>query len=284
MQEYYAEVFDRDRYCLGESPYYDPRYKRYSWVDIIQSRLWTMQDGKKECFQFDQPIGAAVPLRESDGFMLAAQDGLYLLKDGKTRLVKDLGSIYKSYWRSNDAKADADGRLWFGASVGDDLHGAEGNLYCFDGKSVRCMQSDTKISNGMAWSKDEKHYYFSDSLEYAVFRYDYCKEKGTISGRNVLFRVEKGVPDGMCIDGNDDLWVAIWGGNRIEKRDALTGELLALVYVPAEHVTSCCLMRENRRTELFITSSAEGLSGEFDGCLFKCCVDVPAVTPDYVLL
>lgn len=282
MLEYYAKAIDNDKYSLGESPCYDPRYQRWSWVDITQNRLWTMQDGKKECFRFDQPIGAAVPLRDSDGFMLAAKDGLYILKDGKTECIVDLSDIYKPYWRSNDAKADGKGRLWFGASVGDDLHEAEGNLYCFDGQSVRCMQAGTKISNGMAWSSDRKHFYFSDSLEHAVFCYDYCEENGSISGRRVLFEVENGLPDGMCIDGNDDLWVAIWGGRRIEKHDPVTGELLALVNVPAEHVSSCCLVRESKETTLFITSSGDGLLGEYDGCVFNCCIDAPAVDPDYV--
>ena len=240
-----------------------------------------MQAGEKECFQFDQPIGAAVPLKDSDGFMLAAKDGLYIRKNEITELVKDLSDIYKPYWRSNDAKADGKGRLWFGASVVDDVHEAEGNLYCFDGQNVRCMQAGTKISNGMAWSSDRKHFYFSDSLEHAIFCYDYSEEDGTISERRVLFEVENGIPDGMCIDGNDDLWVAIWGGSRIEKRDPLTGRLLAVVNVPAEHVTSCCLMRENDRTALFITSSGDGLTGQYDGCLFTCDIDAPVVDPDY---
>ena len=71
----------------------------------------------------------------------------------------------------------------------------------------------------------------------------------------------------MCIDQNDDLFVAVWGGYRLEKRSSKTGELLSVLEVPAENVTSCCFVEENK---LFITTSGEGLSGEGDGKVFVC--------------
>ncbi len=281
FKEYTAEVFDSSKHKLGESPYYDPRFRRYSWVDITEGRLWTLIDDRKMCFEFDQPIGAAIPLADSKGFLLAAKDGLYVLEDGKTRPYCDLKDVYKSYWRSNDAKADKKGRVWFGASTLDGYDN-EGNLYLLDNGMVKCMQADTKISNGMAWSKDQKKFFFSDSEEYAVFKYDYDLESGQITGRKVLFNVENGVPDGLCIDADDNLWVAIWDGSRIEKRSSVTGEKLAEVHVPALHTSSCCFVKENGGWSLFITSAGDGLGGEYDGCIFKCRVDAEGMEPDYV--
>ena len=91
--------------------------------------------------------------------------------------------------------------------------------------------------------------------------------------------MEDGVPDGMCIDENDNLWVAIWGGNRVEQHSTLNGEKLARIYVPAEHVSSCCFSGEHLDT-LTITTAGEGLSGKYDGCLFTCRVDSKGKKPD----
>lgn len=275
-----ATVFDTNKYLLGESPFYDPRYKRYSWVDIIANRFYRLsEDGERRCFDLGQPIGAAVPIKDRSGYLLAARDGLYLLRHGKTDIVCELGSVYKSYWRSNDAKADPKGRVFFGASVVDD-HEPEGALFSYDKGKIACLVPGTRISNGMAFDKAQKKFFFSDSEEYAVFVYDYNISDGSISNRKVLFNVEDGVPDGMCIDSEDNLYVAIWGGRRIEKRSSRTGEKLGEIAVPADHVTSCCFGGDDLMT-LFITSSGDGLDGEYDGCIFECRVDTKGVWPDY---
>ncbi len=289
MKTYTAKVFDKTKYALGEGPYYDPRFKRFSWVDITQNKLYTLSaDGEKTEFDLGQPVGAAIPLKYGEGFLLAAADGLYSYENGKARLAKDLRKAYKPYWRSNDAKADPEGRIFFGASVRDDVHEAEGALFSYDASLrvghvdslVTCIQPDTKISNGMAWNSDRTKFYFSDSLEHAVFVYNYDVETGNIGGRQVLFTVEDGVPDGMTIDAEDNLWLAVWDGSRVEKRDGKTGKLLARIDVAAKHTSSCCFGGEDMRT-LYITSSGDGLDGEFDGCIFTCELDVKGVAPDY---
>ncbi|MBR4580459.1 MAG: SMP-30/gluconolactonase/LRE family protein [Lachnospiraceae bacterium] len=271
MKKYQAQLFDKQKYVLSESPFYDARFKRYSWVDIINGELWTLQGGVKTHFTMGQPIGAAIPLPESDGFILAAKDGLYIYENDCERLLFPLDTVYKSYWRSNDAKTDPYGRIYFGATVVDDDHEPEGALFCYDQGKVFCLQENTKISNGMAWSSDRKSFFFSDSLEHGILKYDYNPENGIISNRRMLCSIENGVPDGMCIDKEDNLWVAVWGGNRIEKRNGETGELLAEIEVPAKQVSSCNFLDDGKT--LFITSAGVGLDGEFDGCLFLCEVE-----------
>ncbi|MCR4939293.1 MAG: SMP-30/gluconolactonase/LRE family protein [Treponemataceae bacterium] len=325
MKNYRAEVFSKEKYKLGESPFYDPRTKTLSWVDITEGKLYTLgPDGSRRIYNFGQAIGAAVPAKKPGSYLVAASDALYLLDAGvgacglassaalcdgasssgklpaspvvelsaSPRLIKSLSEYYEPYQRSNDAKADPSGRLWFGSSVDDGIHPASGNLFCLDtlaegGKTgsgselkVICRQPDTKISNGLAWSRDGKSFFFSDSLEYAVFSYDYDSSTGQISNRKVLFSVEGCVPDGMCIDADDNLWVAFWGGSRIEQRSTKDGSLLATIQVDAEHVTSCAFMGDKLDT-LFITSSGDGLKGELDGCLFTCQVQAQGLGCDY---
>ncbi|MCR4741404.1 MAG: SMP-30/gluconolactonase/LRE family protein [Treponema sp.] len=295
MKIYKAEVFSGQKYQLGESPFYDNRTSLLSWVDITQGKFFTLSKNGEKCFyDINQPIGAAVPSKNPGSYVIAASDGLYLLdtnsKNSSAILIQDLRPYFEPFQRSNDAKADSAGRLWFGSSVKDN-HEACGNLFCLDKiiekeKSsdssefkISCRQANTKIANGMAWSRDHKKFYFSDSLEHAVFSYDYDFTSGEISNRQILFNVENGVSDGMCIDDQDNLWVAIWGGHRIEKRNTKNGSLLAKVDVDAENVTSCCFMGDDLDT-LFITTSGNDLTGQYDGCLFNCKVDARGLPCD----
>ncbi|WP_027729098.1 SMP-30/gluconolactonase/LRE family protein [Treponema sp. C6A8] len=281
MKTYTAEVSSIEKYQLGESPFYDSRTKTISWVDIPKGTLFTQgPDGVRKSFTFDKPIGAAVPSEKAGAYLVAGSDAIYFIDGVSYTSIKKLSEYYEAFQRSNDAKADPSGRLWFGSSVNDDIHEASGNLFCLDKGKIICKQADTKISNGMAWSRDRKKFYFSDSLQYAVFSYDYDLSTGEISNRKVLFKVEGGVSDGMCIDSEDNLWVAIWGGRRIECRSTKDGSLLATVDVDAQNVTSCCFMGDNLDI-LFITTSGQGQTGENDGCLFTCKVDIKGCKCDY---
>ena len=280
---YKAEPLGTEKYRLGEGPCYDPSTGVLSWVDIMDGKLWQMgPGGKRSFFDLGQPIGAAVPASDPGSFVLCGMDGLYLYDGEKAELLHDLTGSFKPYQRCNDAKADPEGRLWFGSSVNDD-HPAEGNLYKLENGEISIMQADTKISNGLAWSLDGKTFFFSDTLKYAIFRYDYDEASGLSSGCRELFNTESSMPDGLCIDTEDDLWIAYWDGCRVEHRSGRTGELLDIIKVPAGHVTSCCFGGEDMKT-LYITSSGDGLEGKYDGCLFTCRPDVTGVRPDRVKL
>ncbi len=283
MKKYTAQPISAEKYRLGESPFYDPRYSRLSWVDILEGKIYSRYaDGRTEFFDMEQFVGAAVPLERSMGFAAAGTDGLYIVENGKKSLLCDLKGVYEPFLRSNDAKADPKGRLWFGSSCADDSHEAQGALYRYDG-IVCVMQDNTKISNGMAWNSAKDRFFFSDSLYYGVFAYIYDNESGEISGRSRLFDVENGVPDGMCIDSNDNLWVAVWDGHRIECRSSRTGEKLAEVEVAAKRPTSCAFGGDDMQT-LYITTSGDGLDGEYDGCLFACRVDAAGKAPDKAVI
>ena len=281
MRNYKALVWEDMRLRLGEGPFYDPRYQRYSWVDIIDRKLWIRErNGRPSFVDVGQKIGAAVPLRRSDGFVLALEDGLYVYEDGKISLLKDTGEQYGSFRRSNDAKADPVGRLWFGSSADDGIHEDSGDLFCYDKGEVTVKQEGTKISNGMAWSADRKTFYFSDSTYHQVFSYDFDIESGSISNRRVIVDMGSGIPDGLCIDSEDNLWIAVWGGRRVERRSGKTGELLGIVEVDALNVTSCAFDGDL----LIITTSGEGQSGRYDGSVFCVETDVNGPAPDYVVL
>ena len=105
MKIFEASALGSERYGLGEGPCYDPVTGMISWVDITANTLWTMhKNGVREPFVFDQPIGAAVPVKDRSGFILAAKHGLYLYEDGQIRLIKDLKETYLATMLSAEAE------------------------------------------------------------------------------------------------------------------------------------------------------------------------------------
>ena len=284
MEIMHASVFLKESFELGESPFYDPRVQRYSWVDIIRGQVWTMDgSGKRSCCECGQPVGAAVPVKDREGLLLFGKDGIYYLENNAMTKIRDLTDVFKPFLRSNDAKADPMGRVFFGSSLAEDGYEPQGDLYRYDETGIKLMEKHTKIANGMAWNKAKDRFYFADSEEHAVFVYDYDVKTGDICNKRVLFTVEDGVPDGLCIDCRDQLYTAVWGGSRIEKRSGLTGEKLAEIRVDARQVTSCCFGGE-KRTTLFITTAKTGQTGEYDGSLFCFETGEEGPEPDYAVL
>lgn len=281
MKTYNAQILIDNKYSLAESPFFHEETGLISFVDIPKGEFFLFNKETKEIsmFSLGQQMGSAVPMKEPGSYLLAGTDGLYVLKDDSVSKVLDTSDYYKENQRSNDAKCDFSGRLFFGSSLLSDGE-PSGNLFCYDHGNVSVLQPDTKISNGMAWSKDRTKFYFSDSPYQCVFQYDYDETTGKITNRRELCKIKNGVTDGMCIDSDDNLWVAIWGGRRIEQRDGKTGELLSVINVAAENVTSCCFYGDNM-DELFITTSGDGQSGPSDGYIFTCKVDATGTKTNY---
>lgn len=147
--------------------------------------------------------------------------------------------------RFNDGKADPTGRLWAGTmgpepEIGK-LEPEKGSLYTLIGKrQVKKHLSKVSIANGLAWNVKLKKMYYIDSPRRTVDQYDYDMEKGEISNRKVVFDLEKhdipGVPDGMTIDSQGNLWVAVFDGGRILHVNPNTSELISTLNFPAKQV------------------------------------------------
>lgn len=119
----------------------------------------------------------------------------------------------------------------------------------------------TTISNGMAWTSDRKTFYFSDTDTYQIDRYDFDFESGALSNRQTAFTVPRayGGADGMCIDADNMLWIAHWGGACVRRWNPGTGEVLQKIEVDAPHVTSCCFGGKDLDI-LYITTARSGLT------------------------
>ena len=252
---------------LGEGPYYDYRNGNISFVDIVGKKLFILDKNKKlKEVLFKEKIGAAIPIKDSNGFIVFGETKLFLYQNDEIKEYKDISSIVSKGMRCNDAKADREGRIWFSTMVDDGISKPHGGLYTIIDDKIMFMQ-ETKLGNGLAWSKDNTKFYFNDSIEHKVFIYDYDINKGLISNRKVLAEID-GIPDGMAIDDNDNLFIAIWGGNRIEVRDSISGKILDIINIPTKLVTSCTFSGENY-DELIITTASLSELDEYAGKVFK---------------
>ncbi|MGH3320522.1 MAG: SMP-30/gluconolactonase/LRE family protein [Streptosporangiaceae bacterium] len=267
---------------LGEGPAWDAPAERLVWVDITGGTVHELRpNGATRSWKVDQHVGAAAP-RASGGMLLAVHDGFATLEDGGLRMLAPVEAD-KLENRMNDGKCDPQGRMWAGTMPYDE-QGAGGALYRMDpDERVHTMLTGTQISNGLCWSPDQRTMYYIDTPTLGVDAFDFDAPTGAIANRRRVVTIEDGpgMPDGMTIDDEGCLWVALFGGGQV-RRYTPDGSLDAVVEAPASQTTSCAFGGPGR-DELYITSAARGKGDEepHAGALFRCRPGVtgPAATP-----
>jgi sugar lactone lactonase YvrE len=160
----------------------------------------------------------------------------------------------------NDAKCDGSGLLWGGTVASDETPHA-GALYRLDAdRSVTRVVDAVSCSNGLGWSLDRRLMYYIDSGEQAIDAFDFDDATGHVANRRRLVEIptHDGIPDGMAVDAEGYLWVAIWGGGAV-RRYTPEGRLDRVLEVPSTQVTSCVFGGDDLG-DLYITSAAGGLS------------------------
>lgn len=186
----------------------------------------------------------------------------------------------------NDGKCDSTGRLWAGTMPAD-INGIEtippnkGFLTSVAKGSVKKHAGNITLSNGMAWTADERTFYFVDTIAGEILAFDFDVTSGQISNRRVAIKFPAkdsedtlGVPDGLTIDSDGNLWVACVFVGKITCFDPRTGKVLRSVQLPVKATTSCCFGGQNM-DELFVTSGYrdrfnEELGGENPpGAIYK---------------
>lgn len=248
---------------LGEGPAWDDRHGVLVWVDIWAGRVhaYDPQTGHDEAVEVGQPVGAAVP-RAAGGYALAVRDGFALLEpDGVVRNVAKVEDHIPGN-RMNDGKCDRHGRFWAGTMAADQRPGA-GALYRLDPDlSLTRVVAGVSISNGLAWSLDDTTLYFIDTPTQGVDAFDYDPSTGELEHRRRVIDVppEAGAPDGMALDEEGLLWIALHGGGAI-RRYSPDGALDRVVELPAINTTSCAFAGPEL-DDLYITSAREGLSAD----------------------
>jgi sugar lactone lactonase YvrE len=243
---------------LGEGAIWHPKEKKLYWVDIEGKSLHCYDPATKkdQVFPVGSRIGTVVPVQRG-GALVALQNGIHHIdtKTGTLRFITNPLADTVNL-RFNDGKCDPSGRFWVGTLALDGRRkGAV--LYRIDKDgTVHQMLDSVSISNGIVWTADKKTMYYNDTPTGTVQAFDYDDKTGNISNRRAVVRIPKGMgaPDGMTIDTDGNLWVALWGAGLVGKFNPTTGELLQKVVVPAPNVSSCAFGGKNLET-LYITTA-----------------------------
>ena len=246
---------------LGEGPVWDVRANRLAWVDITANRLHLTDtdSGAMETIEVPLAVGAVAP-RAAGGFVAALQDGFWVVGDGPARRIAAVPEA-RTGLRFNDGKCDPSGRFWAGTMAYDQAPGA-GALYRLDlDGQARMVLDDVTISNGLAWSADGSTMYYIDTPTQRVDAFSYDAVTDEIGDRRPEIHIppEAGAPDGMAIDAEGGLWIALWGGSAVHRY--LDGRLERVIELPVSQPTSCCFGGKGL-DELYITSAWQGLSPE----------------------
>lgn len=274
-----AEVAYQTEARLGKGAIWHPDRGTLFWVDIEGRTLYEFMPEKKKCrsWRFDRKVTTVVP--ETDHTVVLALENSIVRFDLNTGGKKEITPLDTKggRLRSNNGKCSPNGWLWVG-TMSVDEKSPEATLYCIRPSGrIDAMIRGVTISSGIVWSRNKKYIYYNDMPTGKIRRYRYNQHSGDIikSGIAVDIPEGAGLPDGMTIDRNDNLWVAQWGGFGVYCYNAYTGELIAKVEVPAPNVTSCAFGGKNMDI-LYITTAREGLTPDelaaypLSGCVFSC--------------
>jgi sugar lactone lactonase YvrE len=259
------------RCVVGENPLYNPDDGRLYWEDIDTGRLFRFDHRTRshECFYQGETVGGFT-LQDDGALLLFEADRIALLaRDGQRRVVRE--GIDPDMARFNDVIADPEGRV-FAGTIG--KTSASGGLYRVDVDGrVTCLFKETGIANGMGFTGDARHFYWTCSTTRRIYRFDYERRTGELTNRTLFHEASDpgDSPDGLTLDAEDRVWSARWGGFAVV-RLASDGSVAERVTFPVERVSSAAFGGPDLDV-LYVTTAAVGADGGGDdGALFR--VDV----------
>jgi sugar lactone lactonase YvrE len=251
---------------LGEGPYWVPEDDCLLWVDIPQGKLHRTYFPSGETVTLELgAVSAAFPA-VGGGILTAGGSRLALHLPPErgvqwtSRLIAEVP--VREAIRFNDAGVDPAGRVWVGSMHIEETQ-ALGELYRLDSAgALTTVLKGVTVSNGLGWSPDGTRMYYADSPTKRVDVFTYDPATGEASGRRVFADLSAfdGVPDGLTVDADGCVWVAIWGGG-VLRRLAPDGTPDAVLQVPVSQPTSCAFGGPGM-TDLYVTTARVGLTEE----------------------
>ena len=262
-----AELILDSRAMVGEGPIWDHRRGKLLWVDIPANAVheFDPRSGADTVSDVGQPVGA-VGLCKNGGLVAAVRDGFAVLPPGGPA-VSDVIEVEKDRpgSRMNDGKCDCRGRFWAGTMAWEHTPGA-GSLYCLQRAEgcfrVSTVLRDITIANGLDWSPDHQRMYYIDSATQRIDVFDFNADRGTVENRRTFVEIlpAVGLPDGMTVDAEGGVWVALFGGGKVRRYTA-DGRVDLEVRLPVTLATSCAFGGPEL-DELYITTARHRLTRE----------------------
>ncbi|QPN61183.1 SMP-30/gluconolactonase/LRE family protein [Synechococcus sp. CBW1002] len=277
-----AECVLDARALLGEGPTWWAEANRLLWVDIEAGRvgLFDVETRDNRWLDLGTMVGCVVPTERGD-LLVACANGFHRLdpSSGQLTVLHDQ-ELQQPLNRFNDGKCDPWGRFWAGSMALDFTPGA-GALWCLEPSlQSRCLVPNLSIANGLAWDLEASCLYLIDSPTLQVVAYPLTPDGELAGPAQSCLQIPSdwnALPDGMTIDQEGMLWVALYGGSAVTRWNPRSGDCIGIVDLPCSQVTSCCFGGPSL-DRLFITTARRGLGAEvcaqqpLAGGLF--CVDV----------
>lgn len=264
-----VDIFDERICILGESPSATGiENAEVTWVDILGSRVLSrnLYTGVVSEFSTNEHVGFAIKNSQS-GYILGTRSGPIIRDEhGTTQKLFSLQEVdpntitHQVRW--NDAKVSPSGNLFLGTMGYEMLKGTSTLFrYSPSDSELTIALPDLTISNGMDWSEDGSTFYFIDSGTQEVRAYSVVEDEIRFDRSVITIAAEDGAPDGMCMDAEGGIWVALWKGGEVRCYDSLNNfDLTTRIQLPAPYITSCTFAGADLDT-LIITSATDGELG-----------------------
>ncbi|XP_026468275.1 regucalcin-like [Ctenocephalides felis] len=290
-----VKQISEEYYQLGEGPHWDDSQQCLYFVDIVANIVGRYDPATKTTNKAivggAKHVGFVIPVAgTTDKFVIGFDDKITLIEwNGKANnvmIVKDLVTgLEPENGRVNDGKADFQGRLYTGTML---IDWASSDVHCgvlvsyspLEKPMLTTRVKNVGLSNGLAWNEKTGKMYYADSLKHAVTEYSYDSKTGNIGEGRVVFDSklplhglpEGSLPDGITIDCDGHLWIALFFGGRVVQVDVQNGEILKTVIIPTPQVTSVCFGGKNRDI-LYVTTCSLGPNnkslGQPAGAIFE---------------
>ena len=257
----------------GENPLWHPFERRVYWTDIPNGRLFRYEPATgrhEQCFSGD-PVGGFTIQADGALLLFMARGAIAIWREGQplAYVVSEIPDERES--RFNDVIADPLGRVYCGTMP---TAARFGRLYRLDTDGTLTKLLDgIGVSNGLGFTLDCKHLYYTDSTARKIYLFDYDASSGGLSHQHVFLQTPEGqgVPDGMTVDAEGCVWSARWDGAALYRYAADGRELLRIPF-PAKKVSSVAFGGD-QLTDMYVTTARVGKSraeeGEGAGALFR---------------
>lgn len=260
-------VFHSDSELL-EGPVFDQSNDLLYFVSILDCLVYCYDTKTKEIHgvKLDSPV-SCVYLLDRKKILAASKNGFFKIDFNELKkefiFQIDIGNLV----RYNDGIQDPLGRLIIGTMGYPDVIENIGKVYSYYNRQEKVIIDKTTISNGLAFSRDNRFLYFIDTPTKKVAKYIYDLKSGDVRLDSYVIEFkDKGSPDGMCIDNDGMLWIAEWGGGCVSKWNPFDGKKLEEIKLPCINVTSCCF--DNYSNLYVTTAKSDSKNDIYGGGLF----------------
>jgi len=249
------------RCTLGEGTLWVKEHNSIYFVDIKKKKICSLniKNKKRKIFKVNKEVGFIAHIKDHI-FILGLQGELRIQNLKSKKVLKSIPIEPKiKLNRINDGKTDPAGNLWFGTMDNLERKIEKGSLYKLN-KDLKLTRVDKnyRITNGPAFI-DQYNFYHTDSPKKTIYKIKINKNNKIVS-KNIFkkFSLDEGVPDGMTLDKNKNLWVAHFHGACVSVFNN-RAKLIHRFNLPAKNITNCAFGGKNNQ-ELFISTATKGMN------------------------